>query len=71
MSYKHPKSPEEWAALVGKSEAEATQTIKQTHPDVDVIPLNPGDCCIMNINYGRVWLHLDAEGKVSQVPRLG
>jgi hypothetical protein len=54
MSHKHPKSPEEWAALMGRPEAEATQIIKQTHPGVDVIPLNPGDCCIMNINYSRV-----------------
>lgn len=71
MSHKHPKSPEEWAALVGKSEAEATQAIKQAHPAVDVIPLSPGDCCIQDVNYSRVWLHLDEQGKVSRVPRLG
>ncbi|MFD9519502.1 serine protease inhibitor [Streptomyces sp. NPDC059979] len=65
-------STQEWPELVGMAAEDAAAEIRRgsTHiTELQVVP--PGQLVTMDFRPDRVRLHVDADGIVSRVPRIG
>jgi hypothetical protein len=61
----------EWPALVGLSGDEAKQILEDLGQGYDVVIVPPGVPTTKDLRYDRIFLFVNEEGYVSQVPRPG
>ncbi|OMO55590.1 Proteinase inhibitor I13, potato inhibitor I [Corchorus olitorius] len=60
-----------WPELLGKSEQEATSTIQRENPEVTVEVLTPGRVGLNDFCCNRVYLPVDANNNVINIPSVG
>ncbi|KAJ8750126.1 hypothetical protein K2173_014041 [Erythroxylum novogranatense] len=59
-----------WPELVGLTADEAAKKIKEEIPGIKILVVPP-DVATKNLDFNRVILYVDCEGKVELVPRIG
>lgn len=60
-----------WHHLVGKEGIEVVTTIKEEHPDFQVVIVKDGMMVTQDFRLDRVRIWVDENGKVLRVPRVG
>ncbi|EHA8591595.1 Glu S.griseus protease inhibitor, partial [Cocos nucifera] len=60
-----------WPELVGVKGKEAEKIIEKENPAVDAIIVTVGDVVTGDFRCDRVWVWVDEDGKVAQVPKIG
>ncbi|KAK6232663.1 Proteinase inhibitor I13 [Theobroma cacao] len=66
-----PPGKESWPELVGEKGEVAAAKIEKENPNVKAVLLFEGDIADMRFDFGRVRVVVDADGIVTQVPRIG
>ncbi|XP_010932900.1 glu S.griseus protease inhibitor-like [Elaeis guineensis] len=60
-----------WPELVGVNGKEAEKIIEKENPAVDAIIVMVGESVVLNFSCERVWVWVDKDGIVAQVPKIG
>ncbi|KAJ1409414.1 Proteinase inhibitor I13, potato inhibitor I [Sesbania bispinosa] len=65
------KGKSSWPELVGVQGTEAEATIERENPLVDAIIVAEGSSVTSDFRCDRVWVWIDKDGVVNQIPHIG